>query len=88
VVNETHWQNSPYFEHTSSLVQESKATDDESKLTDIWRELQQEQFDVGGYINYGTFNYLDAVANKVQGLTPSKYIFSSGLNLRKAWLSN
>jgi peptide/nickel transport system substrate-binding protein len=86
-VNETHWYNSPSYERTKTLVQEVKATEDESKIAEIWRELQKQQFDEGGYINYGTYDYVDAVANKVHGLTPSKYLFASGCNLRKAWVS-
>jgi peptide/nickel transport system substrate-binding protein len=85
-LNETHWYNSPLYERTKTLVREAKATEDESKLTEIWHELQQQQFDEGGHINYGTYDYVDAVATSVQGLTPSKYLFASGCNLRKAWL--
>src|SRR5207247_2068489 len=54
-VNETHWDNSPNFARTRSLVYEAKATSDDSKLTEIWQELQKQQFDSGGYINFGTY---------------------------------
>jgi hypothetical protein len=70
--------------YDESLVREQ---DIDSKLTEIWRELQQ-QFDYGGHINYGTYDFVDGVANHVQGLTPSSYLFASGCNLRKAWLSS
>ena len=53
----------------------------------VEQELQKQQFDSGGYINFGTYDYIDGVANHVQGLTPSKYLFASGCNLRRAWLA-
>lgn len=89
-VNETHWYKSPYYARTKSLLEESlrTPTDNDSKLTAIWKELQRQQFDTGGYINYGTYDFIDGVANHVQGLTPSSYLFASGCNLRKAWLSS
>jgi peptide/nickel transport system substrate-binding protein len=87
-VNDTHWFNSPFFERTKSLFEEQQRTDDESKLTEIWGELQKQQFDEGGYINYGTYEYVDAMANRVEGLTPSRYLFASGCNLRRAWVTS
>jgi peptide/nickel transport system substrate-binding protein len=89
-INETHWQKSPHAESTKKLVAESLSTpsDNAGKLTDIWAQLQKQQFDQGGYINYGTYDYIDAVSTKVGGLTPSKYLFASGCNLRKAWLAS
>jgi peptide/nickel transport system substrate-binding protein len=85
-VNETHWHKSPSYERTKSLFQQAKATDDDAKSTELWHELQKQQFEEGGHIDYGTYDYVDAVANRVQGLTPSKYLFASGGNLRKAWI--
>lgn len=86
-VNDTHWFNSPSFERTRRLFSEQQRTTDEDKLAELWGELQKQQFDEGGYINYGTYEYVDAMGTRVQGLTPSKYLFASGCNLRKAWVS-
>jgi peptide/nickel transport system substrate-binding protein len=86
-VNETHWYNSPAFGRSQQLFVQAKATADPGKLGDLWHELQLQQFNEGGYLNYGVMNYVDAMRNEVQGLTPSKYLFASGFNLRKAWLS-
>ncbi len=85
--NETHWYASPSFERTRRLAREAKATDDSSKLEELWRELQTQQFDQGGYINWGTADYLDAVSTRIQGLAPSKYLNASGFNFRKAWVA-
>lgn len=86
-VNETHWFNSPSYDRTRALYDEQLRTDDDAKLTELWGELQKQQFDEGGYINYGTYDYIDAMSTRVQGLTPSKYLFASGCNLRKAWVT-
>lgn len=86
-VNETHWFNSPSYDRTRALYDEQLRTDDESKLTELWGELQKQQFDEGGYINYGTYDYIDALSARVQGLMPSKYLYTSGCNLRKAWVT-
>lgn len=88
IINATHWYKSPSFQRTKSLLRETRVTDDKTKLADIWHELQMQQFNEGGEIIYGTYDYVDAVASNVQGLTPSKYLFASGCNLRKAWLSD
>jgi hypothetical protein len=49
---------------------------------------RKHQFEEGGYINWGTADYVDAVGSKVKGLTPSKYLNASGFNPRKAWLGS
>ncbi len=89
-INETHWTKSPTFDLTKRLLLESKTTptENDGKLTDIWTQLQKQQFDEGGYINYGTYNFVDSVATRVQGLTPNKYLYASGCNLRKAWIKS
>jgi peptide/nickel transport system substrate-binding protein len=86
--NETHWSNSPYADETRRLWYETRSTTDDSLRGELWNELQQQQFDAGGYINWGVMDYVDALSTKVQGLTPSKYFYASGYNFRKAWLSD
>jgi peptide/nickel transport system substrate-binding protein len=86
-INETHFPNSPYGEDAQRMWYKTRATKDESLRAELWNELQQQQFDVGGYINWGVMDYVDALSTKVQGLTPSRYFFASGLNFRKAWLN-
>jgi peptide/nickel transport system substrate-binding protein len=86
-INETHFPNSPYAADALSWWNQTRATTDESLRTELWNKLQQQQFDVGGYINWGVMDYVDALSTKVQGLTASKYFFASGYNFRKAWLS-
>lgn len=87
LLNETHWYRSPDFARTKSLVREAKSSNNEGRRGEIWRELQLQQFNEGGHINFGTYDYLDGVSSKVQGLTPSKYLFASGCNLRRAWIN-
>lgn len=86
LLNETHLYSAPEFDRTTSLVREAKGSGDEGRREEIWRELQLQQYDSGGHLNFGTYDYIDGVSSKVKGLTPSKYLFASGCNLRKAWM--
>ena len=85
--NETRFYNAPGYGKMVSLLQQARATADEGKLQDIWNELQLQQFDDGGYINFGVNDLVDALSTRVKGLTPSKYLNASGFNFRKAWLA-
>jgi hypothetical protein len=87
LLNETHWYSSPHFERTQFLLRSAKASVEESTLARNLQELQKRQFDESGHLNFGTYDYLDGVADKVPGLTPSNYLFCSGCNLRKAWIA-
>ena len=84
--NETRFYTAPGYEKMLGWLKEVRATADESKLQEIWNELQRQQFDEGGYINFGVNELVDALSTRVKGLTPSKYLNASAFNFRKAWL--
>lgn len=65
---ETHW-NDPT---TDALYAEATGTLDTAKAEQLWRELQLQQFNSGGYIVFGSYYNLDGLANNVRGLSASK----------------
>lgn len=87
VVNETHFFKAPGYQKMLQWLREARATSDQNRAREIWNELQQQQFDEGGYINWGTNDLVDGLSTRINGLTPSKYLNASGFNFRKAWIA-
>jgi peptide/nickel transport system substrate-binding protein len=87
VVNETHFFKAPGYQQMLKWLSEARATADPNKAGEIWHQLQLQQFNEGGYLNWGTNDLVDALSTKVMGLTPSKYLNASSFNFRKAWLN-
>jgi peptide/nickel transport system substrate-binding protein len=73
--NECHWP--PKDSNYISLYQQALAETDQTKRCDIVHQMQQLEYDEGGYIIPFFNNLVDAYSNKVQGFKPSK----STLNL-------
>lgn len=82
--NETHWHN----DHTTSLYNAAISATDPAAAAEAWGDLQQEQYDSGGYIWWANINNVDAVSSRVGGITPSRYL-SIGLpsGLANAYLT-
>jgi peptide/nickel transport system substrate-binding protein len=85
--NETHTYAWPGSDKLRRLLRELRQTSDENRLRELWNELQLQQFNEGGYINWGTNDLVDGLSTKVKGLTPSMYLNASGFNFRKAWIA-
>ncbi|WP_214324244.1 ABC transporter substrate-binding protein [Nonomuraea sediminis] len=68
--NETHWND----ERTAGLYQQAVAAADPGQAARAWRAIQQEQWDNGGYIWWGSADNVDAVSARVGGITPSRYM--------------
>jgi peptide/nickel transport system substrate-binding protein len=89
--NETHW---PPKSGTGSdfgkLYQQALAETDSNKRIDIEHQMQQYEYDIGGYI-IPYFNALiDGYGSNVQGLSPSKgtlNLASFGHGYRTVWFS-
>jgi peptide/nickel transport system substrate-binding protein len=82
--NETHWDNARY----NSLYAQAIATTDTSLRTEIAHEMQQIEYDEGGYIIPFFPPVIDGFGTNVGGLVPGK----SGLSLnaydfKGVWLS-
>jgi peptide/nickel transport system substrate-binding protein len=80
--NETHWRD-PEFDR---LVREAQGATDEAAAVDLWQQVQQIQYDEGGYIVWANLELIDAVANHVQGVVPSAWFNLGGWNYRDVWL--
>lgn len=83
VWNETHWRD-PAFDQ---LIRDAQGAPDEETATELWRQIQQIQYDEGGYIVWTNQNLVDAAANNVQGVTPSSFFNLGGWNYRDVYLT-
>jgi peptide/nickel transport system substrate-binding protein len=83
VWNETHWRD-PAFD---KLIKDAQGATDEQTATELWAQIQQTQYDEGGYIVWANVNLVDAAATNVNGITPSSFFNLGGWNYRDVWLS-
>jgi peptide/nickel transport system substrate-binding protein len=83
VWNETHWRD-PAFD---KLIRDAQGAPNEETASELWREVQQIQYDEGGYIVWTNQNLVDALATNVQGITPSSFFNLGGWNYRDVYLT-
>jgi peptide/nickel transport system substrate-binding protein len=71
--NETHWPpKSGTGSNFVSLYNQALATTDDSKRVEIEHEMQQIEYNIGGYIIPFFGDLIDGYSSKVKGLKPSK----------------
>jgi peptide/nickel transport system substrate-binding protein len=80
--NETHWRDPSFDERIRSA--QGAATEEEA--VDLWHQVQEIQYNEGGYIVWANLEILDAAANYVQGIVPSAWFNLGGWNYRDVWL--
>jgi peptide/nickel transport system substrate-binding protein len=80
--NETHWRDPKYDE----LIRSAEGATTEEEAVDLWKQVQQVQYDEGGYIVWANLEILDAYANYVKGVVPSAWFNLGGWNYRDVWL--
>jgi peptide/nickel transport system substrate-binding protein len=80
--NETHWRRP----ETDKLIREAQGAPDEATAEAKFRELQEEQYNEGGYIIWTNINIVDALANYVKGIVPSSFTALGGWDYKSAWL--
>jgi peptide/nickel transport system substrate-binding protein len=80
--NETHWRDKSYDE----LIRQAQGATDEATAIDLWHQVQEIQYNEGGYIVWANLEILDAAANTVKGLVPSAWFNLGGWNYRDVWL--
>jgi peptide/nickel transport system substrate-binding protein len=89
--NETHWPpTSGEGSDFESLYKQALAETDDTKRNDLMHQMQQAEYDIGGYIIPFFGNLLDGYAAKVNGLVPSKgtlNLDSFGRGYRTIWFS-
>jgi peptide/nickel transport system substrate-binding protein len=86
--NECHWP--PKDSNYLSLYQQALAEVDTAKRCDIIHEMQQLEYNEGGYIIAFFNNLVDSYSNKVQGFKPSKgtlNLDSFGHGFRTIWFA-
>ena len=82
--NETHWNNARY----NSLYAQAIATTDTSLSTELAHEMQQIEYNEGGYIIPFFPPVIDGFGTNVGGLVPSKIGLSlNAYDFKGVWLS-
>ncbi len=82
VWNETHWRDAAY----DAKIRTAKGTADEADSGDLWHEIQQVQYDEGGYLVWANVNIVDAAAPYVKGVVPSSFTSLGGWDYKSFWL--
>jgi peptide/nickel transport system substrate-binding protein len=59
---------------------------DTARASPLWHDAQNEQFESGGFLLFGSFDLVDGVAKRVSGLTASPVGYLNGYRLLDAWL--
>ncbi|HEY7044580.1 MAG TPA: hypothetical protein VH419_13000, partial [Nocardioidaceae bacterium] len=89
--NETHWPpKSGDGSNFEDLYKQAAAELDDGKRNDIMHQMQQYEYDIGGYIIPFFNNLIDGYAANVNGFVPSKgtlNLDSFGRGFRVMWFS-
>jgi peptide/nickel transport system substrate-binding protein len=83
VWNETHWRD----ETTDRLIREAQGAPNEEAAAELWHEIQQIQYDEGGYIVWANQSLVDGAAQNVKGIVPSSFFNLGGWNYRDVYLT-
>jgi peptide/nickel transport system substrate-binding protein len=80
---ETHWHD-PAF---NTLLFKAIGETDQAKAQALWDQVQQIQYQQGGYINWVNADFVDGLSKKVHGLKPSGAGVLGNHRFQDAWLS-
>ena len=83
VWNETHWRDP----ETDRLIRQAQGAPDEETATELWHQIQQTQYEEGGYIVWAYQHLVDGAAQNVQGIEPSSFFNLGGWNYRDVYLT-
>jgi peptide/nickel transport system substrate-binding protein len=81
--NETHWR-VPSF---TALLTKAIGETDQTKAQSYWNQIQQIQWQQGGYINWTNADFVDGLSKRVNGLKPSSAGILGNHRFVDAWLS-
>jgi peptide/nickel transport system substrate-binding protein len=81
--NETHWHD-PAF---NTLLFKAIGEPDKAKAQTLWNQVQQIQYQRGGYINWTNADFVDGLSKKVHGLKPSAAGILGNHRFQDAWLA-
>ncbi len=80
--NETHWTDAAFSQKLSQAIGET----DETKAQDLWNQVQEIQYNQGGYLNWTNADWVDGLSNSVKGMTPSGAGALGNMRFMDAWL--
>jgi peptide/nickel transport system substrate-binding protein len=80
---ETHWHD-PAF---NTLLFRAIGETDKAKAQALWNQVQQIQYQQGGYINWVNADFVDGLSTKVRGLKPSAAGILGNHRFQDAWLA-
>ncbi|HEX2045708.1 MAG TPA: ABC transporter substrate-binding protein [Gaiellaceae bacterium] len=83
VWNETHWRDP----ETDRLIRQAQGAPDEETAEQLWRQIQETQYEEGGYIVWAYQHLVDGAAQNVQGVEPSSFFNLGGWNYRDVYLT-
>jgi len=81
--NETHWNSASW----NASLQKAIGELDQSKAQALWNQVQQVQYEQGGYILWTNADWVDALSKKVKGLNPHPAGAVGNFEFMNAWLS-
>ncbi len=85
-VNETYWGHQPGGAAAWKLIDEAVAATDPARARDLWHQVQQQQFDQGGFLIWGNSYQLNLVARRVKGLSESQIGYLNNGRLLDGWV--
>lgn len=81
--NETHWHDPPF----NTLLFKAIGESDQAKAQALWDQVQQIQYQQGGYISWTNADFVDGLSKKVNGLKPSSAGILGNHRYQDAWLA-
>jgi peptide/nickel transport system substrate-binding protein len=81
--NETHWNDKAWNDLLFKAIGEL----DHTKAQDYWNQVQEIQYNQGGYLSWTNADWVDGISNKVKGLQPSAAGILGNHRFLDAWLS-
>jgi peptide/nickel transport system substrate-binding protein len=86
---DTHWgAQKDGGKAATDLILQAEATLDSAKAKDLWRQVQQQQADNGGYVVWAGFPYIDFAANNVRGLKASSALPFNNFRFQDGWIES
>ncbi len=81
---ETHWKNADTDKWLNAAIAES----DQTKAQGYWDQVQKQQYDEGGYLQWVNADWVDGLGNNVKGMKPSGAGALGNMTFMNAWLQS
>jgi peptide/nickel transport system substrate-binding protein len=82
--NETHWKSASF----NNLLFKAIGELDKNKAQQLWNQVQQIQWNEGGYLLWTNADWVDGLSTKVRGLEPSAASALGNYLFRNVWLAS